>query len=312
MTARNAQKLYVLGHPVAHSKSPVMYNAVYRRLGLPWEYALMDCATEAEAEAFLAARDFLAINITTPYKPHAFAAATNRAASAKLAHGANVLAKKGEALIAYNTDGQGCVANLERTGFSFAGKKAVVCGTGPTALSIAHAVAVAGVAELALLSRAKEKAHETLSRYVEELHTMATATMVLPAAEKHHRSLMETYRDTKFKFGAYETSSQTIAAADVIIDATPLGMKEGDPAPFNTELLHEGKVVFDVVYGHGETALIRAARAAGCAAHDGAGMLVGQAVASVRIVCDLAEMDVPLSNDELFSIMANAASFHLG
>ena len=36
------QKLYVLGHPVAHSKSPVMYNAVYEKLGFPWEYGLMD------------------------------------------------------------------------------------------------------------------------------------------------------------------------------------------------------------------------------------------------------------------------------
>ena len=75
------QKLYVLGHPVAHSKSPVMYNAVYGKLGFPWEYRLMDCETPAEAKAFLAARDFLSINITTPYKPEALAAATARAAS---------------------------------------------------------------------------------------------------------------------------------------------------------------------------------------------------------------------------------------
>ena len=87
------QKLYVLGHPVAHSKSPVMYNAVYGKLGFPWEYRLMDCKTPAEAKAFLAARDFLSINITTPYKPEALAAATARAASAKLAHGANILVR---------------------------------------------------------------------------------------------------------------------------------------------------------------------------------------------------------------------------
>ena len=125
------QKLYVLGHPVAHSKSPVMYNAVYGKLGFPWEYRLMDCETPAEAKAFLAARDFLSINITTPYKPEALAAATARAASAKLAHGANILVKKGYALIAFNTDGRGCVGYLERTGFSFDGAKVAICGTGP-------------------------------------------------------------------------------------------------------------------------------------------------------------------------------------
>ncbi len=106
-----------------------MYNAVYGQLGFPWEYRLMDCETPAEAKAFLAARDFLSVNITTPYKPEALAAATARAASAKLAHGANILVKKGDALIAFNTDGRGCVGYLERTGFSFDGTKVAVCGT---------------------------------------------------------------------------------------------------------------------------------------------------------------------------------------
>lgn len=92
----------------------------------------MDVPTVPEAETFLAARDFLSINITTPYKPEAFAAADVRAASATLAHGANVLVNKDGALIAYNTDGQGCVAYLERAGVDFRGASVVVCGTGPT------------------------------------------------------------------------------------------------------------------------------------------------------------------------------------
>lgn len=117
-----SEKLYVLGHPVSHSKSPVMYNAVYEKAGLPWHYGLMDVPTVPEAETFLAARDFLSINITTPYKPEAFAAADVRAASATLAHGANVLVNMDGALIAYNTDGQGCVAYLERPASIFAAR----------------------------------------------------------------------------------------------------------------------------------------------------------------------------------------------
>ena len=125
---RPAESLYLLGHPIAHSSSPAMYNAVYERLGLPWRYGLADCATEEEARSFVEARGFLSINITTPYKPLAFEAATAKAATAKLAQGANVLVKKGDALIGFNTDGQGCVAYLERTGFCFAGKRVAVCG----------------------------------------------------------------------------------------------------------------------------------------------------------------------------------------
>ncbi|MCI8425410.1 MAG: shikimate dehydrogenase, partial [Adlercreutzia sp.] len=103
-----------------------MYNAVYEKAGLDWFYGFADIPEAAEAEAFLAAREFLSLNITTPYKPQAFAAADVKAASAQLAHGANVLVNKGGALIAYNTDGQGCVAYLERAGVKFAGKSVVV------------------------------------------------------------------------------------------------------------------------------------------------------------------------------------------
>lgn len=306
------QHLYVLGHPVGHSKSPVMYNAVYEQAGLPWHYGLMDIAEKPAAEAFLAARDFLSINITTPYKPEAFAAADVKAASATLAHGANVLVSKDGTLIAYNTDGQGCVAYLERTGVSFRGKSVVICGTGPTSLSILHAVAQAGPAEVILIGRSKEKAQKVMRAYADELGAMIGRTVDMPAFKEGHLSFTEVYKRVDFKFGSYDTSRQAIAGADIIIDATPLGMGEGDPAPFDPALLHKGQTVFDVVYGHGETALARAAREAGCTFFDGAGMLVGQAVVTVGILRDItgeAALDIP--EDDLFAIMAHAAGFTL-
>lgn len=303
------EHLYLLGHPIAHSLSPAMYNAVYERLGLPWRYDLADCATEEEAQSFVDARDFLSINITTPYKPLAYQAATAKAATAKLAQGANVLVKKGDALIGFNTDGQGCVTYLERTGFSFAGKRVAVCGTGPTALSILHACAIAGADVVMLVGRDKERSRKVLEGYVERFGLLANATVDLPAAQAHHRSFRTAYERTTFKFGSYTTSTKALAAADLVVNATPLGMNEGDAAPFDAALLRAGQTVFDAVYGHGETALVRAAREAGCAAYDGAGMLVAQAVATVRIVADLAEADVALSDDELFDLMAEAAGF---
>ncbi len=130
------ERLDTLGHPVAHSKSPVMYNALYEKLGLPWTYALADYAELDDARAFLDARDFLSANITTPYKPLAFQAATRKAASAQLAQGANVLVRKDDQLIGFNTDGDGCVKFLELAGVTFKGKRVVVCGTGPTALAV--------------------------------------------------------------------------------------------------------------------------------------------------------------------------------
>ena len=192
-----------------------------------------------------------------------------------------------------------------------AGKRVAVCGTGPTALSILHACAIAGADVAMLVGRDKERSRKVLEGYVERFGLLANATVDLPAAQAHHRSFRTAYERTTFKFGSYTTSTKALAAADLVVNATPLGMNEGDGSPFDVELLSAGQTVFDAVYGHGETALVRAAREAGCTVHDGAGMLVAQAVATVHAVCDLAEVDVALSDDELFALMAEAAGFDL-
>lgn len=304
-----SEKHYLVGYPIAHSKSPVMYNAAYRCLGLPWDYGLASCETEEEARAFLTAGDFLSVNITMPYKPLALESATHRAASAKLARGANLLVRHEDACIAYNTDGQGCVAYLERTGFCFAKATVVVCGTGPTARAILHACSLAGASKVVLMGREGARAKQVLAEYLEELGVLAHATLDLPPAQEHHRALRAAYEETSYLFGGYATSTQIVHEADLVVNATPLGMKPHDAPPFEPSLLRAGQQVFDVVYGHGETALVKAARAAGCVVHDGSGMLVAQAVASVQTVVDIARADVDLTSIDLFAIMAEAADF---
>lgn len=288
-----------------------MYNALYGELGLPWEYAPMDCATADEVRAFLEGRAFFSINITTPYKPLAYEVATVRAATAKLARGANMLVRKNDALIAYNVDGEGCVDYLERTGFDFSGAQVAVCGTGPTALSILHAAALAGSARVVLVGRDADRAREVLETYVAEYRELAYATVDLPAARSHHRSFRAAFEHTDFAYGSYGTCAQVFSGADLIVNATPLGMVAGDPAPFDTTLLRGGQTVFDAVYGHGETALFAGAREAGCTALDGRGMLVAQAVATAVALLDIAGADTPYTREEMFDIMAKAAGFEL-
>ena len=305
------QRLYLLGHPISHSKSPAMYNAVYDAMGIDWRYELADIADEADARAFLAARDFASINITTPYKPLAFEYATAQAATAKLARGANLLVRAGDALIAYNTDGQGCVDYLKRAGVAFPGARVVVCGTGPTSLAILHACAIAGAADATLVGRDRDRTHATLARYVETFGELAYSALDVSAAHDGGRTFKRAYEETSFRYGSYATSREALHDADLIVNATPLGMNADDPAPFDPALLHAGQTVFDCVYGHGETALVAGARTAGAQAIDGAGMLVAQAVATMRIVGDIAGLsDVPDESD-LFAIMAHASGFDL-
>lgn len=304
-----SEQLYIVGHPVAHSKSPAMYNALYPSLGLDWRYDLMDIPEADDAQAFLRAGSYLSVNITTPYKPLAFAAADIKAASATLAQGVNLLIHKNDTLIGFNVDGEGCIAYLEHAGVSFAGKNVAVCGTGPTSLAIMHSAAQAGARSVLLLSRDKERARAQITRYLDDYHHLLSTAIQLPAANPDRRSFKEAYDKTEFSFGSYTTSTKALFASDVIIDATPLGMKPGDGAPFDTSLIHADQIVLDVVYGHGETEIIRAARAAGARALDGRGMLVSQAVITATMVCEVNEIDIDDTYEDLFDRMAEAAGF---
>lgn len=310
-----SEHLYIVGHPVAHSKSPAMYNALYQQMGLDWYYETADLLDDAQAQAFFATHDYLSCNVTTPYKQVACAAATIPAASAKLAGGANVLVRvpaQREALIGYNVDGKGCVGYLELSGVSFADAYVVVCGTGPTSLAILHAAAEAGASVVTLLGRKKSVAKQRIGRYLDEYRELLSTAIPMPAAVDGHASFAEAYEHTTFQFGDYAGALAAIRAAHIIIDATPLGMQIHDSAPFDVEWLQKGQVVMDVVYGHGTTSLVAGACARGAQVFDGTGMLVCQAVDTAEILFDICHVDNTLSRQEMFDLMFAAAGFSQG
>lgn len=288
------EAFFVLGHPVAHSKSPAMHQAAYEALGLPWAYGFMDCATDAEAKAFLQGQRWRGLNITMPYKPAALAHATTASTAALLAQGANVLVRTAGGIFADNTDGRGCIAYLRRCGASFEDAIVAVCGTGPTSMAIMESAAQAGAREVFLLSRDEARARQSVAAYGERLEE---AGRERPAA--------------RVVGASYDQAKAALERAAVIVDATPLGMAPGDPAPFDTSVLHSGQFVFDVVYGHGATALLSQAAAADCVAVNGEGMLVAQAVETVYDFVELLQVPVDPYRCDLFSIMAQAAGFHL-
>lgn len=288
-----------------------MYNCVYPKLGLDWNYGLKDVPTENAAEIFLRSDEYLSVNVTTPYKPLAFAAADIAAASAKLATGANLLAYSKDSLLAYNVDGVGCVSYLKREGANFDGAKVAICGSGPTALAIMHECAQAGAQSVLLLSRKSERAQSAVNGYLDTYRELLSTAILLNATSGAKPEFERAYENCKFMFGSYDKSKAAIASSDIIIDATPLGMHKDDPSPIDVSLIGENQVVFDTVYGHGETKLLQYARQVGAHAYDGRGMLVAQAVATVGIVCDINEVDMKFDNDELFDMMASAAEFDI-
>jgi len=81
----------------------------------------------------------------------------------------------------------------------------------------------------------------------------------------------------------YATVVEPLATTQVLIDATTLGMDPQDGSVIPVELIRADMVVFDVVYGHGQTALLKGAQAQGAQAFDGLGMLIEQAALSLEI-----------------------------
>jgi shikimate dehydrogenase len=248
----------------------VLHNAAYAELGLDWRYQLYPAPTIAEFDTLIAemavGRSAIAgLNVTTPYKAQAFAAAATLDRAASLTGSVNVLTvgsdNRGQAILkGSNTDGLGLVRSLQNDAvLDLQGSSAVICGTGPVATTTALALLDAEVGELTILSRSLTKAQS----FVETIHAQAGG---LNAA-------------------AYDTAQANalIAHAVLIIDATTLGMHPGDPSPIDTTLLHSGQVAIDLVYGHGTTAFIAGARAAGAQAFDGLGMLVEQAALTIEI-----------------------------
>lgn len=304
-----AEHLYVLGHPVAHSLSPALYNAVYPLLGLDWVYGIKDCSTEREARAFIEAGGFPSINITTPYKPLALSCARSASAAARLAQGANVLVAVPGGFVADNTDGVGCVSSLEREGVAIEGASVAVCGTGPAARSIMNACVFAGCERVTLLGRDGARARQAVEAYRGGLEALSARgeeanPLGISCVRRSVEAAIRGFDVSASAYGRPE-AARAIEGAGVVVDATTLGMHAGDPAPFDTSLLHEGQAVLDVVYAHGETALLAGARAQGCRAFDGLGMLVGQAVATVQGIAYV-RGDVDLSGADLFSVMEAA------
>ncbi|HEX9166015.1 MAG TPA: shikimate dehydrogenase [Gemmatimonadales bacterium] len=231
----------LLGDPVSHSLSPVMQNAAFRVLGLDAVYVPLRCSA-ADVAGLMRA---LACaggggNVTVPHKRQAAASVDRLTEGAE--GSCNTFWAEEETLVGTSTDPAGILGGL--AAISAPASSWLIIGTGGSAWAAVDAAIKAG-ASVAVRSRSPERAAALLAR--------ATAA------------------------GA---RSAPIEACDVAINATPLGLADGDPFPLDPP----GAIRFglDLVYRRGMTPWVRALRAAGCQAADGREVLVAQGAAAVE------------------------------
>ncbi len=259
-TAKPA-RLAVIGNPIAHSRSPQMQQAALDALGEPTTYIrLLAGRGEGEFEQLVhrvQQLGFVGVNVTVPFKKQAFALADRADALSALCGAANTLRfTAGGDIEAANTDGPGfeqaiaelCVCPLGQLRALILG----ACGGAGSALA-AQAV-LSGCPQLTLANRPRPELGQlagTLQPHVQPGCQLRTVSMA-------DRSAL----------------AAAVAEADLIVNATSLGLHEGDPLPLDPAWLRPGQAVCDIV-PH-DTPLRRAAAERGCRACDGTSMLLWQ------------------------------------
>ncbi len=256
-------KLGVIGNPIAHSKSPQMQQAALNEAGLPYRYVRLLADTEEGAfERLLAAladRGFTGVNVTVPFKKKAFAAAVQADALSTLCGAANTLVLKEEGWHCYNTDGPG----FERAIHELGGK-----GLNNLRIVILGACGGAGSALAAQCALSNCPALTLINRPRPELETLASTL------RPHTQGSISTCH-----FNTPE-AREAVKQADLVVNATSLGLHEGDALPLPAEWLQSGQMVYDIVTH--DTPLSRAAKEKGCRTDNGLGMLLWQGAFAFR------------------------------
>jgi shikimate dehydrogenase len=147
----------VLGHPVAHSRSPAMHNAAFADLGLDWHYVKLPVPPELfdETVRALPGSGYGGANVTIPHKLAALSVADAATEAAREIGAANTLTFGDKGIEADNTDAGGFLAALDE---SPKGLRALVLGAGGASRAVVWALAEAGAAEVSIWNRAPERA----------------------------------------------------------------------------------------------------------------------------------------------------------
>ncbi len=255
----NVRKTGLIGHPVAHSKSPEMINAAYQKQGLPYIYLAYDVAPEDLKQAVegMRALGFRGWNVTVPHKVTVMDHLDEVEESARLIGAVNTVMVEEGRLIGINTDGAGYLRSLvTETGIDPAEQQVVLIGAGGAARAVGYALARAGVQRITVVNRTETRAQELAAR-------------------------LKTWTETEGV--GLDQAGEKLQGASLLVQTTSVGMyPDTEACPVDPTFLHEGLLVSDLIYHPRDTRLMREARTRGARVHGGLGMLLHQGALAYR------------------------------
>ncbi len=255
----------VVGYPITHSLSPVMFNAVFESRQMNWCYIPLAVKNAEDLKIVIPALKklgFTGFNVTMPYKEAVIEYLDEVTAFAKLAEAVNVVHLQGGQTIGYNTDGRGFIRSLEEIDYQLSGKKVLILGAGGAAKAVALSLALEGVRSFTLANRTLRHAERLANRLLEKFPQAQVEVFPLGGELAFY-----------------------LENADLIINATPIGMKN-EELPLkesDVKVISNRHLVYDLIYWPDETPLLKLAKHKGARVVNGLPMLVGQAAASFEI-----------------------------
>lgn len=240
-----------IGYPTETFKAPMIYNPWFDQQGIDAVVVPMGVKAEDYAVSLPQIMRFSNLRgalVTMPHKISTLSLVDEVTPTARIAGACNAILKRPDgSLLGDMFDGAGFVRGVERKGRPFKGTRVLVSGSGGVGSAIAASIAAAGAAELMLFDT-----------------NPASAEALAGRLRAHYPQLV------------VHTGSKDPAGFDVVVNATPLGMKEGDPLPFDVERIAPTTFVGEVVMKSECTPLLQAAKARGCAVQVGTDMLFEQ------------------------------------
>lgn len=246
-------RCFVIGHPISHSRSPLIHGTWLGQYGIPGFYERID-VPPAELPGFIdrvRRGEYAGGNVTVPHKEAVLPLLDGLTEAARAMGAVNTIWHENGRLRGDNTDASGFIDHLDASvpGWSRRVDTALLLGAGGAARAVAHGLLTRGIGRIVIANRGRDRA--------EVLAEALGATLAV--------------RD-------WAERDALVGEVDLIVNTTSLGMKGQPPLDLNLAALRPGAIVDDLVYVPLKTALLAEAERRGGVPVDGLGMLLHQAV----------------------------------